>query len=174
MSTVTVCASCGSENSVSSKFCLNCGSALNGENKTKDDGREVGRAWPEQGWTPTDGGVEAAAKKQAAPARQSQGAQTGYASSSFAAGNYGALRGLAQLCRFIGFLFVGAAVLGGLVGLFMMTRSFTAGLGVIVSSALFGVFNYVLFRLLGESISVIIDIEANTRRTAQLLEEWGS
>lgn len=174
MSTGTVCASCGTENSVTSKFCLSCGGALNGASAEEGESSAVGQSWPEQGWAPSTSTPAVATGKQAASARQAQGAGAGYSASSFASGDYGAMRGLAQLCRFISYVFVGAAILGGLVGLITITRSFTMGLGMIVSAALFGAFNYIIFRLLGESISVIIDIEANTRRTAQLLEKWGS
>lgn len=91
------------------------------------------------------------------------------------------LRRIATLCRIISYLLVGWAVLGVLGGLFIMfsdlfgvfADSFEIGLTVIGANVIFGIVAYVFWQLIAESISVMLDIEENTRRTAVLLEQNG-
>lgn len=173
MSVIKVCAKCETDNLAGARYCLNCGSPL-----------EQAAAWPERGSqrSETQEGSNALSKQQVAqqaPIRRplaSWGSEQpgAYAASSYAAKNYGAMRSIAELCRLVSYLIVAVAVLGMLAGVVGMLNSVMAGFALIVTSALFGAFSYIIFRLLGEGISVIIDIEANTRRTAQLLEKWGA
>jgi hypothetical protein len=85
--------------------------------------------------------------------------------------SYAALRSIAALCRLIGWAMVGLAALQALAGLVVLFNDFLPGLGVIVVAAVMGAIGYVFWNVLAESILVILDIEANTRRTADLLAQ---
>jgi hypothetical protein len=85
--------------------------------------------------------------------------------------DYTALRGIASLCHIIavgGLILIGSVGLIG--GLIAMSDNFIGGVGILVSAAIFGFLNYIIFKVIAESIFVILDIEANTRRAAASME----
>lgn len=85
---------------------------------------------------------------------------------------YTALRGIASLCRLLGWVFVGLAGLGALFGVIaIFSDSFFSGLGYIIGAAIWGAVMYIFWNIIAESISVLLDIEMNTRRAAALLEQ---
>jgi hypothetical protein len=85
--------------------------------------------------------------------------------------DYSALRGIASLCHIIavgGLILIGAVGLIG--GLIAMSDNFIGGVGILISAAISGFLNYIIFKVIAESIFVILDIEANTRRAAASME----
>jgi len=94
-----------------------------------------------------------------------------YAASPYAARDYTALRGIANLCRILSWIAVGLAALQALGGLWVMTNSFLLGLTSVIAAIVGGGLLYILLQVVAESISVMLDIEANTRRAAVLLEQ---
>jgi hypothetical protein len=94
-----------------------------------------------------------------------------YAQPSYAPSNYGALRGIAALCTILGWIILFLTGLLALLSVQVMFNNLISGLlGVIVTSAV-GVFIFIVLRVIAESISVLLDIEANTRRAAVILEQ---
>jgi hypothetical protein len=74
----------------------------------------------------------------------------------------------------LSYVFAGLAGLQALFGLFVLiSDSFLTGLGLIVGAAIWGGVAYIFWQIVAESISVLLDIEANTRRAAVLLEGTG-
>lgn len=125
------------------------------------------------------------AKIQPAPQRESEAqiamsASSTYAPSTYAASSYAALRGIASLCTGLGWLIVGLAGLGAITGLVTITKhdGFALGLAIVITSVAVGGFFFIVLRVIAEGISVLLDIEANTRqaaintqRTASILEQ---
>jgi len=139
-----ICESCGTENPDSVKFCKQCGARL-----------------------------------AAAPA-PAMAASTVYSTPPGAAANpfekrYGALRGIAALCKTLAVIFAILSLLGGIgYGFFFgdmigarMTGAFIGLILAFISATI----TYLFWRVIGESISVMLDIEENTRRSAALLEQ---
>jgi hypothetical protein len=94
-----------------------------------------------------------------------------YAPSSYASGNYAALRGIASFCTFLGWAIFILAGLISLIGLqTILISPFASLLWIIVCVAVGGI-GFIIFRIIAESISVLLDIEANTRRAAVILEQ---
>jgi len=93
-----------------------------------------------------------------------------YAPSAYSSSGYSALRGIATLCTALGWLIVGLAGLIAIGGLISMGDNFFRGAGIIIGSVFTGGFSFIILRVIAESISVLLDIEANTRRTAVILE----
>ena len=83
---------------------------------------------------------------------------------------YGALRGIASLCRTLSNIAVGIAGIGAFVCLFLIFDGDTVlfGLGGILLCAIIGGFFYVIFRIIAEGVSVFLEIEVNTSRTCLL------
>jgi len=105
---------------------------------------------------------------QYAPPRESRGSSA--APSTYSAGGYTALRGIASLCTLLGWIILGFAGLSAIGGLVAMTDSFFTGIAIIALSVFSGGFSFVILRVIAEGISVMLDIEANTRRAAAILE----
>jgi hypothetical protein len=78
---------------------------------------------------------------------------------------------MAALCRLLGWAIVGLAALQAIGGLVVLFSDLLPGLGLIVVAAIMGAVGYVFWNMIAESISVILDIEANTRRAAELLAQ---
>lgn len=84
---------------------------------------------------------------------------------------YSTLRSIAALCRIIGYVFSGLGVLSGLFGaIIRLSDSFWMAIGVLIASLMGAVIVFVFWLIIAESISVILDIEENTRKTAVLLQ----
>ncbi|GIK57935.1 MAG: DUF4282 domain-containing protein [Chloroflexi bacterium] len=85
---------------------------------------------------------------------------------------FAALHGIASLCRLLAYIFAGLAVLGGIVAFFIaLSDSFFAAVGALIGALIWATITYILWRVIGESISVLLDIEENTRRAATILEQ---
>lgn len=134
------CATCGEENSENSWFCSKCGEALT----------EVSQNRSSQVHTET--------RKPSQPSPIKLQMQFNQ--------KFGALRGIANLCNSIATIFLVIAGIAALVGLFIMFKEFVPGVMVILAAAIIGASYYIAFKLIAESIQVIIDIEMNTRQTA--------
>lgn len=85
--------------------------------------------------------------------------------------DYGALRGIAQLCVVLSYGVLILVVIGGIYSLGLMPESFLTGAGTLFAVALVGGFFYIVARVIAESIYVLLDIEENTRLTAQSAQE---
>jgi hypothetical protein len=79
---------------------------------------------------------------------------------------YSALNGIADLCNTIASIMAILAGIVGFVGLIILFSEFLLGLALILLAAVFGVSGYIIYKILAESIFVILDIEMNTRQTA--------
>jgi hypothetical protein len=143
--TVVSCPKCGRENGEGAAFCLHCGTPL------ARQGESTGGSLPSFGAARPANLLQAAMAPPKSP--------------------YAALRNIASLCRLLGWAFVGLAALQAIAGLIVLFSSFLSGLGVILAAAIMGAIGYVFWNMIAESISVILDIEANTRRTAELLAQ---
>jgi hypothetical protein len=82
---------------------------------------------------------------------------------------YGALRGIASLCTGLGWLIIGLAGIGAIVSL-VLPDPLAKFAGVIIS-VIIGGFSFIILRVIAESISVLVDIEANTRLAATKAEK---
>lgn len=100
-------------------------------------------------------------------------AAAGYKSSGTPTGGYGATRIIGQFSMLLAWGAVGIGgliVLGGLLTLFR-DGGFLIGLGIMIMGVFWGGVFHLIFRLIAESISIILDIATNTNRTADLLEQ---
>lgn len=79
---------------------------------------------------------------------------------------YGVLRGISNFCNVLAIIFAVIGGIGGLVGLFMLFSRGSLGLPIILGSAIFAVSGYIAYKLIGEAIMVLVDIEMNTRQSA--------
>lgn len=151
MATV-ICENCGTENPDNVKFCKQCGTRL---------------------LTTVEPAVAAAAPAMATPAGWATAA-------SQSAGpfekRYGALRGIAALCKILAIVFAVLTVLSGLLsssvyGDLLGIGGLLGGIIGLIVSLIPAAIVYIFWRVIGESISVQLDIEENTRRTAIFLEQ---
>lgn len=85
--------------------------------------------------------------------------------------DYGALRGIAQLCVTLSYGVLIMTAIGSFYSLIRMGDSFLLGAGSLLGVLLVGGFFYVVARVIAESIYVLLDIEENTRLTAQSAQE---
>ena len=86
---------------------------------------------------------------------------------------YGTLRSIAALCRIIGYVFGGLGVISGLIGFIMnLSNSFLRATGTLLGALAGAVIVFVFWVIIAESISVILDIEENTRKSTVLLQEY--
>lgn len=58
----------------------------------------------------------------------------------------------------------------GFVGFILLFTDGVVGLSIMLMAIIFGVSSYVLYKLVAESIFVILDIEMNTRQTAAYMK----
>jgi hypothetical protein len=146
------CEKCGTANPSNVKFCKQCGNQLT-----------LGSA-DSSTFAPEPPKVNPAARAPISIAGSSTAAQNGT--------RYGALRGIAGFCRLMGFIFVGLNGLVALYGIYaLFANSFLSGLATIVGAAIGAGIAYIFWNIIAESISVLLDIEENTRRSAELLAE---
>jgi hypothetical protein len=84
---------------------------------------------------------------------------------------YSALRGIAALCKTLAIVFAALAVLTGILTFIGLAGdSFFAAVGGLIGALISAAVVYIFWRVIGESISVLLDIEENTRRSADRLE----
>ena len=139
-----ICNNCGTENPDNVKFCKQCGNQLP---------------------------VTAASTPAFSPAPAAAGQPTGAIEK-----RYGALRGIASLCYILAIVFAVLSFLIGMGSFLTLSRSifglFGGGggllgtLGALIGSLASAAITYIFWRVIGESIMVLLDIEENTRRTA--------
>ena len=85
---------------------------------------------------------------------------------------YAALRSIALFCTGLGWFIVGLAGIGILIGIFAnFNHNLIPGIAGSVSSFIFGTFSFIILRVIAESISVLLDIEANTRDGISVLDQ---
>jgi len=69
---------------------------------------------------------------------------------------------------------VGLAVLGAIGGFILLSDSVLTRLGALLGAFVWGAITYIFWQIIAESISVLLDIEVNTRQAAAALEQqWG-
>lgn len=159
MATAAFCPKCGEANMEKSNFCQNCGELLALD-------AEAEAAAPAQSFQSTSAGPEPFVT------RQSYSPAPGPAAANVPAKrDYSALRGVAALCKLISWIFVGLAILQVIGGFIVLFDSFLTGMAVIMGAVVFGAVGYVFWRIIAESILVILDIESNTRATALALAQ---
>jgi hypothetical protein len=90
---------------------------------------------------------------------------SGLASLSFNT-KYHALKSIADFCNLIAIIFAVVGGIGVFLGFVILLQDTVLGLVVIVGACSFGVSGYVGYKIIAEGISVILDIEMNTRQTA--------
>ncbi len=145
------CQNCGAENVGTVNFCKQCGSKL--ERPSVPD-----RPPSPEGYKAASGIQTSGTAAAHPPVRIEH--------------KFAALRGIASFCRLLAYIFAGLTALGGIGGFLVgLTDSFFTALGVLVGSLIWAGILYIFWRVIGESISVLLDIEENTRRTAVLLEQ---
>lgn len=138
-----ICENCGTENPDNVKFCKQCGNKL----------PITVPAAPAQAPPPVSGGQPAAAGVQMEP-------------------RYKALRGIASLLRTIGFVLAIITIGGGFISFSIISNdSLLVALGSLILSVISGLLTYLFFLVMSELVSVQLDIEENTRRTAYFLEQ---
>jgi ribosomal protein L40E len=162
---VIVCSRCNTENPPGATHCAGC--SMNLRYQWKVAPVQAAASAPASAVRP----VQTAAPAASARESTSYGQKSAFTPSTFAAREYTALRGIANLCRILSWIAVGLAALQALGGFLLMSDSFFIGFALVILSALGGGLVYILLQVIAESISVMLDIEANTRRAAVLLEQ---
>lgn len=85
---------------------------------------------------------------------------------------YGALRGIAAFLKTLGIILGVLTLAGGALSfLILVGDSFFLAIGSLIGAVISALLTYLLFLVMSEIISVQLDIEENTRRTAALLEQ---
>lgn len=149
MATVVICDNCGTENAPNVRFCKQCGT------KMAEPVASAVAAQPAQpAWTATP----------SSPATPSRAPVPNLAEK-----RYGALRGIASLCRILGYVAAGLTIIGGLIYFLLDLGLF--GFGALLLALIVAAVQYITWRIVAESISVLLDIEENTRLTARFLSE---
>jgi hypothetical protein len=149
-----VCPKCSFENKGSRSICFNCGENLaGGRIIVKDQASSSFDGTAPQSLTPA---IESAARSGVtAPSQKMRFTN-----------KYSALKAIADLCNTIASIMAILAGIVGFVGLIILFSEFLLGLALILLAAVFGVSGYIIYKILAESIFVILDIEMNTRQTA--------
>ena len=139
-----ICDNCGTENPDNVKFCKQCGNQLP---------------------------VTVAAAPAFSPAAATAGQPAGAIEN-----RYGALRGIANLCYILAIVFAVLSFLGGLGSYFFVSEfisgmlgiggGFLSLIGTLIASLVSAAITYIFWRVIGESIMVLLDIEENTRQAA--------
>ena len=162
-----VCPKCGMLNAEDRVVCTNCGTVLPVVAQGTSQGQTVPA--PTQAYTapnqpiPVPAPVPLYAPAQKLPKKR-----------------YGVLRTISGILNVLAWVSLAFSILGGLLGgIFGMSSMFrnNAGGGVgggllgILGGAILGVIWFILFKYSAELIHLAIDLEENTRRTADLLDK---
>lgn len=94
------------------------------------------------------------------------GTNRGFTTQTESSNSYGALRGIASLCRTLSNIVAVIAGFGAFLCLFIIGDNIVLGLGGIFFCVILGGFFYVILRIIAEGVSVILDIEVNSRQTS--------
>jgi hypothetical protein len=175
MNNLINCNACDEQNPATAKFCRSCGVKLE---LVSMQGEQVAETSAPPQWSASQMAVSspstAGPKDNDLAVDKPTSAVSppaDYTPSPYAAREYAALRSIAALCRTLSWIAVGLAGLQALGGLWLMTESFFVGFVSLVAAVLGGGLIYILLQVVAESISVLLDIEANTRRAASILEQ---
>jgi hypothetical protein len=150
--TNVICENCGTENPNTVKFCKQCGTRL----------------------LTTIAEPAMTAAPALSPVSPAVGPPTDLIEK-----RYGALRGIAGLCRALAIILAILAFLGGMGSFLVISESILGLLGVDNSASMIGavigasisaLVTYIFWSVIADIISVQLDIEENTRRSATLLE----
>jgi hypothetical protein len=155
-----VCPKCETENSVYRTICVNCGENLM-EAKISLGLQPLAPSSP--------------ATQSTRPATTSSAPQRTTPNPSHTLRfptKFSAFKGIADLCNTIAVIMAVLATIIGFVGFIVLFSEGVIGLALIFFAVLFGVSGYVAYKLIAESIYVILDIEMNTRQTAAYLKFW--
>lgn len=137
-----ICENCGTENPDNVKFCKQCGNKL-----------------------PI---TVSAASTQSPSFLGEQRVAAGVQMES----RYKVLRGIASLLRTIGIALATITIVGGVISfIFLSGESLLVAFGSLILSAISALLTYLFYTVMSELVSVQLDIEENTRRTAFLLEQ---
>jgi hypothetical protein len=158
------CPNCGDDNYGNVRYCKKCGTRLAQEGESAPESRRI----EHQAKAAT---ASLAAINPPAGPLTAVKPPPAYSPSPHAANDYATLRGIAGLCRGLSWIAVALAALQTLGGLLTMAESFFLGLSIVITAVVGGTLLYIFLQVLAESISVLLDIEANTRRAANLLEQ---
>lgn len=156
---ILICPECVTKNSVYRTVCTNCGASL------------IDVTVSVEGQTP---GAPPPAESKPAPSLSSmpktqQGPHDRTQSIRFPI-KYTALKGIANLYNTIAIIMAVLANILGFVGFILLFTDGVVGLSIMLMAIVFGVSSYVLYKLVAESIFVILDIEMNTRQTATYMK----
>ena len=159
MNTVN-CTDCGAENPTNVNFCKQCG------NKLKNEGQTAGPAMSATTTAPIK--EQPSYAPSGTPMTPVQTRQPDVKMEK----RYGALRGIATLCQVLAIVFAVISILSGLFWFFIsFSDSFLIAAGSLVGALISAAIVYIFWRIIGESISVLLDIEENTRQTTVLLRD---
>jgi hypothetical protein len=151
-----ICPKCLKENNEDRLVCWECGTELN--NKSISSDKQT-----------SQNGSESVNTQLPISSRNTPSSHKRYSSglASLRFGTkYHALEGIAGVCNTIATIFAVIAGIGVFFGFVLLFRDGILGFGVMVAAGLFGVSGYIGYKLIAEAISVILDIEMNTRQTA--------
>jgi hypothetical protein len=169
MSDLINCQACGEQNPTTSKFCRSCGIKLEIASASVEQTSDIADSQPQ--WSASQMAVSSPKTKPPTVREGTSRSKGDQQQSGNKLSDYAALRSIAALCRTLSWIAIGLAALQAIGGLVVMSDSFLAGLAVIMAAAIGGGLLYILLQVIAESISVILDIEANTRRAASVLEQ---
>lgn len=175
--TTIYCSQCGEENLATASSCIKCSAKLVPPGESAKDAKRVSEIadTAEPGSHSSTRQTPQQASQQA-PGFSSSSNYTpksegsSFAASGYAAGGYAELRRIASFCQLISYVAAGIGILLGLGALFGADSAATR-LGGLLLGAIIGAAGYIIWQIIGASVSVILDVEANTRRTAQILED---
>jgi len=159
---IRICSKCGKMSPSYAWHCYACGESLSIEEIREVDASEVN--YPENVFATRDTDHSA----MSAPIRQHANYEVGreFTSQTEPTTGYGALRGIASLCRTLSNIVAGIAGFGAFLCLFIIGDNVALGLGGIFLCAFIGGLSYVILRIIAEGVSVILDIEVNTHQAA--------
>jgi hypothetical protein len=153
------CTNCGAENPTNVNFCKQCG------NKLKNEGQTAGPAMSATTTAPIK--EQPIYARSDTPMTPVQTRQQDVKMEK----RYSALRGIATLCQALAIASAIIVVLFGVISFFvLLSESFSMAISTVVGALILAAIVYIVWRIIGESISVLLDIEENTRQTAFLLQ----
>ena len=162
-----ICPKCLTKNSVYRSICANCGENLMNAKVTVEGQPSTSPATaqpqPVSSRPPT---ASASYSNSAAVQNRTQNPPSAIRFSN----KYSVLKGIAVFCNTIAIMMVILAVIIAFAGFYLFTLQYAYVLAALLFAVIFGVSGYVTYKLIAESIYVMIDIEMNTRQTAAFMK----